>query len=162
MSSDDYPQARIVPIRMLQPDNAEKFLDGLSNIPGIRRVLVHGPGYMKESPKSPRECCTIETPAATRVMISDQNMDMHVLMGDVIIEAIDEHAINTVAQYCEDFFEDFAFQILVGKFMKTKPSLSDYISHHPIQDPYFIGLSDNRPFIEPTIIRQDSSDCSNT
>lgn len=158
MSSEEYPQVRIVPIRMLQPDNAEKFLDGLSSIAGIRRVLVHGPGHLKESSKNPQECCTIEAPAATNVRISNQNMDMHVLMGDVIVEALDERALNTIAQYCEDFFGDFAFQILVGKFIKTAPSLSDYITKNPNTDPYnpyYIGMYDNRPLIQPTLIRQN-------
>jgi len=31
---------------MLKAENTEKFLDGLSYIAGIRRVLIHGPGYV--------------------------------------------------------------------------------------------------------------------
>jgi len=158
MSPDEYPQARIVPIRMLQPENAEKFLDGLTCIPGIRRVLIHGPGYQEHAAQRTENCCVMQTPSNTKVMISDQPVNMHVLMADVIIEALDEHAIDVVAKYCEDFFEDFSFQILIGKFMKTNPSLSDYLMKKPHQDTYFIGLVDNHSVIEPTIIKQPTID----
>jgi methyl-coenzyme M reductase subunit D len=146
---------------MIQPDNAEKFLDGLSYIPGIRRLLVHGPGYQKNTPKKARDFCESPIPTSTEVKISKQNVNMHVLMGDVIIEAFDEKALLNIANYCEEFFESYPFQILEGKFMKTEPSLSDYFSKDPNPDPYFVGLSDYKPHIEPLIIKSDCSDQDN-
>ncbi|PWR75854.1 methyl-coenzyme M reductase operon protein D [Methanospirillum stamsii] len=156
MDSHSYPQCRIVPIRMLQSDNAEKFLDGLSYIAGIRRVLVHGPGYLSKAPEKPSDYYTDQVPSPKMVKISEQDVNMHVLMGDVIVEAVDDKAIDKVADYCEEFFDDFSFQILVGKFIKTEPSLSDYISRDPQYNPYdqfFVGLADYHPPIEPMLIR---------
>ena len=152
MESISYPQCRIVPIRMLEADNAEKFLDGLSYIPGIRRLLVHGPGYVNDTPEKPVTYYEAHIPSSTEVKISEQNVDMHVLMGDVIVEALDEKALQKVAEFCEEFFDGLSFQILEGKFIKTEPSTSDYFSENPKLDPYFVGLSDYKPQIEPILI----------
>ena len=154
MESTSYPQIRIVPIRMLQSDNAEKFLDGLSCIPGIRRILVHGPGHLN-TPEKPEDYYEQQLPSSTEVRIADQSVHIRILLGDVIIEAVDERAVQKIADYCEDFFDDLSFQILVGKFIKTDPSLSDYLHENAKMDPYdqfFIGLSDYHPHIDPTLI----------
>ncbi|PKL60412.1 MAG: hypothetical protein CVV33_02805 [Methanomicrobiales archaeon HGW-Methanomicrobiales-4] len=151
MESTTYPQCRIIPIRMLEADNAEKFLDGLTCIPGIRRLLVHGPGYQK-TPEKSEDYYLPQIPSSTGVKIAQQSINMHVLMGDVLIEALDERAINKIADFCEEFFNDFSYQILVGKFIKNEPSLSDYLSKDPKLDPFFVGLSDCRPQIEPLLI----------
>lgn len=151
MESTTYPQCRIVPIRMLEADNAEKFLDGLSCIPGIRRLLVHGPGYQK-TPEKSEDYYIPQIPSSTEVKIAQQNVTMHVLMGDVLIEALDEKAIQKIADYCDEFFDDLSFQILIGTFIKNEPSLSDYLSKDPTLDPFFVGLSDFNPQIEPSLI----------
>lgn len=160
MESTHYPQCRIVPIRMLQPENAEKFLDGLSYIAGIRRVLVHGPGYLQDNAG---ECCRNQSLVSSDITISEQTVKMQVLMGDVIVEAIDDKAIDKVARYCEDFFETYPFQILEGVFLKTEPSLYDYINPDPRYSPYdsfLIGLSDAHPQIEPMLIKPSYPDVS--
>jgi methyl-coenzyme M reductase subunit D len=162
METTSYPQCRIVPIRMLEAENAEKFLDGLSYIPGIRRLLVHGPGYLNSTPEIPETYYEAHIPSSTDVKISEQNVKMHVLMGDVIIETLDERVIQKIADYCEEFFDDFSFQILEGKFIKTEPSLSDYFSKDPKLDPYFVGLSDYKPQIEPMLIKPSYPDQINT
>ena len=146
---------------MLEADNAEKFLDGLSYIPGIRRLLVHGPGYLNYTPKKPSDYYEVNIPSSTDVKISEQNVKLHVLMGDVIIETLDKKAIQKIADYCEEFFDGLSFQILEGKYIKTEPSLSDYISKDPKLDPYFVGLSDYKPQIEPMLIKPNYPDQEN-
>lgn len=161
MEPESYPQCRIVPIRMLQSDTAEKFLDGIACIPGIRRMLVHGPGYLDKVPCRPRDLCEIGIPAYKEVKISEQPIRMYVLMGDVIIEAFDEKVFDTVADYCTEFFDDFSFQILVGTFLKTEPSLADYLIEKK-QEPELVGMSDYHQGVYPTVIRQDIPEICNT
>jgi methyl-coenzyme M reductase subunit D len=156
MESTIYPQCRIVPIQMLKAKNAEKFLDGLSYIAGIRRVLVHGPGYQKNGIENPCIPCTRSLPSSTLVTISNQPMQMHVLLGDVIVETADEQVIEKVAKYCDEFFDDIAYQILVGTFMKTQASQSDYIRPGVVMDTDLIGLSDTKQSIFPYILPVDN------
>ncbi|WP_319578782.1 methyl-coenzyme M reductase operon protein D [uncultured Methanospirillum sp.] len=156
MESTTYPQCRIVPIQMLKAENAEKFLDGLSYIAGIRRVLVHGPGYQKDGIENPCVPCTRSLPSSTLVTVSKQPMLMHVLMGDVIVEAADEQVIEKVAMYCDEFFDDIAYQILLGKFMKTKASQSDYVRPGVAMDTDLIGLYDTKQSIFPYILPDEN------
>ena len=158
MESQTFPQCKIVPIQMLKPDNAEKFLDGLSCIAGIRRLLVNGPGYVKEAAAvNPFMPCSSSLPPYAEVRISDLAIRMHVLMGDVVVEAVDEQVLETVTQYCSDFFDDIGFQILVGTFIKTENSLSDYIQKEAISDKDLIGLSDFKHRIDPAILPLDAT-----
>lgn len=164
MDSLSYPQIRIVPLRMLEAENAEKFLDGLSYIAGIRRILVHGPGYHK-SPLRPGDLDSWRVPVSTTVTISEQQVPLHVLMGDVVVEALDEKALFRIAGYCEEFFDDMPFQILSGKYLKTEPSLSDFLGDGPRSDPYdpfFIGLSDAGEKIYPSVIAPSYPDAANS
>ncbi|MDD1727533.1 MAG: methyl-coenzyme M reductase operon protein D [Methanospirillum sp.] len=156
MESQSYPQCRIIPLQMLRADNAEKFLDGLSYIPGIRRMLVHGPGFSSENPKDHFKDKKTPLPVLSDVKISDQNVQMRVMMGDVIVEAADESVIEKVADFCIEFLQDMPVQILVGKFIKTEASLSDYLEKIPESDNDLIGLSDYKQRIDPVIINQDS------
>ncbi|MDD1729249.1 MAG: methyl-coenzyme M reductase operon protein D, partial [Methanospirillum sp.] len=68
----------------------------------------------------------------------------------------DESVIEKVADFSVEFLEGMSVQILVGKFMKTKASLSDYLLKTPETDNDLIGLSDYKQRIDPVIINQDS------
>jgi len=137
---------------MLKSENAEKFLDGLSYIAGIRRVLVHGPGYLREGRENPCIPCSRSLPSSTLVNVSNQPMQMHVLMGDVVVETLDDQVIEKIAEYCNEFFDDIAYQILVGKFMKTQASQSDFVRPEILMDSDLIGLSDSKQSIFPYVL----------
>ena len=143
---------------MLQPGNTEKFLDGLSIIPGVRRVLVHGPGHVMRSDCYDRSVCTPQLPRYAEVNIANHDVKLHVLTGDVIVETVDETVFDTVSDFCSYFFDDIAYQIFVGKFMKSSPTLSDYLNKRTVSDTDFIGLSDSREGINPVVIRIDKID----
>jgi methyl-coenzyme M reductase subunit D len=162
MKDQIHPQCRIVPIRMLQAESAAAFLSGLSQIPGIRRLIVHGPAFSADIPGSSLNSCEIQPPDFTRVQIADQDVDLHVLMADVILETIHEEVIDRVAEYCTDFFGDKVFQILVGRFMKTDLSLADYISGGSEIEKELVGLTDNKERIETVFIATGSPDLVTT
>jgi methyl-coenzyme M reductase subunit D len=156
MDTPFHPQCRIVPIRMLHAERAAPFLEGLSTIPGVRRMLIHGPAFSADLPGKTVESCEIQPPEYTEVTIGDQIVNMHVLMGDVTVETIDEEAIDQVSSYCKKFFSDFPFQILVGQFMKTKPSLSDYIRNCSSPEDMLIGMADYHEKIETAYLPKQS------
>jgi methyl-coenzyme M reductase subunit D len=158
MKTSTPPQCRIVPIRMLHPENAAQFLEGLSYIPGIQRMLVHGPTHYADLPGGTQNSCEIQPPEYAEVTIMDQVVNMHVLMGDVIVEVTSDEVIEKVAAYCKEFFENFPYQILIGKFIKTEPSLSDFIKNGPEPERILIGMSDYQNHIETVMILGDSSD----
>ncbi|WP_319578797.1 methyl-coenzyme M reductase operon protein D [uncultured Methanospirillum sp.] len=155
MDDSFHPQCRIVPIRMLHPDHAGPFIEGLSRIQGVRRMLVHGPAFASDHPGKTVHSCEIQPPEFTGVAIGDQIVDMHVLMADLTVEAINEETIDRIGIYCEEFFTDLPYQILVGKFLKTKPSLSDYIRDGQDPERLLLGLTDSHERIETAYLSGD-------
>jgi methyl-coenzyme M reductase subunit D len=164
MDLKPYPQCKIVPIRMLEPDNAEKFLDGLSCIPGIRRMLVQGPGYYSNpwTHEVSEEHQESRLPLHTDVKIANHDVKMYVLTGSVVVEAEYKPVLDKVGEYCSEFFEDLSFQILTGTFIKPILSTSNYVEGNPNTDNYLIGLSDHRDGIEPYMIQVDDPSQCNT
>jgi len=82
-------------------------------------------------------------------------------MGDVIVETVDDQVIERIADYCLEFFDDLAVQILVGKFIKTEASQSDFVKKGSMQDKDLIGLSDYKQTIDPFILRIDAEEQCN-
>ena len=143
---------------MLCQENAAQFLEGLSYIPGIQRMLVHGPAHYGDLPGGTQNSCEIQPPEYAEVTIVDQVVNMHVLMGDVIVEVASDEVIEKVTAYCKEFFEDFPYQILIGKFIKTEPSLSDFIKNGPEPERILMGMSDYHDRIETVMISSDIPD----
>lgn len=140
---------------MLHPDHAGPFIEGLSRIQGVRRMLVHGPAFASDHTGKTVHSCEIQPPEFTGVAIGDQIVDMHVLMADLTVEAINEETIDRIGIYCEEFFTDLPYQILVGKFLKTKPSLSDYIRDGQDPERLLLGLTDSHERIETAYLSGD-------
>jgi methyl-coenzyme M reductase subunit D len=137
---------------MLSAEKTAKFLDGLVTIPGIRRMLIHGPGYSTDLPGGSEYSCKIQPPDFFPVHISDQQICIHVLMGDLVIETFDEEVIEDIAEYCVEFFYGMTFQIMIGQFIKPALSLADYMRNFQEPDEDLVGLSDCQERIEPAII----------
>ncbi|HWQ63876.1 MAG TPA: methyl-coenzyme M reductase operon protein D, partial [Methanospirillum sp.] len=157
MDNSFHPQCRIVPIRMLHPDHAASFIEGISKIQGVRRMLVHGPAFASGHPGRTVHSCEIQPPEFTGVEIGDQVVDMHVLMADLTVETNDEATIDSIGVYCQEFFTDLPFQILVGTFLKTKPSLSDYIRDGQDHEQLLLGMTDSHERIETAYLSGDTT-----
>lgn len=140
---------------MLQPDHAASFIEGISKIKGVRRMLVHGPAFASGHLGRTVHSCEIQPPEFTGVEIGDQVVDIHVLMADLTVETTDEATIDRIGVYCQEFFTNLPFQILVGAFLKTKPSLSDYIRNVQEHEQILLGLTDSHERIETAYLSVD-------
>jgi len=49
MMNATFPRARIVPLRVLKPETAERLLAMLAGASGIRRMVIHGPNATQRS-----------------------------------------------------------------------------------------------------------------
>lgn len=139
---------------MLRAKTSERFLNGIVAIPGIKRMVIRGPGCCADIPGPSEESCRIQPPDFEPVTIADQTIPMHVLMGDLIIEPHDDEVIEDIAEYCVDFFDGHTFQIMIGEFIKPAPSGSDYIRRSDQFPRSLVGLSDHRNSIAPSYLNQ--------
>ena len=155
MTNATFPQARIVPIRMLKPETTERLLNMLAGIAGIRRMMIHGPGLPKTVPYGPAR--GIPNPHSDRsaIHVGDAEIALSLQAGEVILEVEDATVIEEIRSLCDGFFTEFPYRLQEGRFMKTAPTLVDYAKYGPDADTTFIGLADPRNGEGPVIIRRD-------
>lgn len=153
MTEATYPQCRIVPLRMLKPDTAERLLNRIVKVAGIRKILINGPRLPEKVPYGPAR--GEPNPHSDRAVIhvGDNDVQLQVQVGTVILEVEDEGIIQDIRQACDEIFTKFSYSIQEGKFMKTSPTLTDYAKYGPDADESVIGLVDPRMKKGPQILQ---------
>jgi methyl-coenzyme M reductase subunit D len=155
MMNAPFPQVRIVPIRMLKPDTAERLLNGLAAIPGIRRVMIHGPGLPKKVPYGPARGSPNPHSDRKAIRVGDAEIALRIQVGEIILEVEDASVIEEIRSLCDGFFTEFSYRLQEGRFMKTAPTLVDYAKYGPDADTSLIGLADPRSGEGPVIVRTE-------
>ncbi len=155
MMNATFPQVRIVPLRMLKPETAERLLNMLAGIAGIRRMMIHGPGLPKKVPYGPARGSPNPHPDRRAIHVGDAEIALRIAAGEVILEVEDVSVIEEIRSLCDGFFTGFSYQLQEGRFMKTAPTLVDYAKYGPCADTMFIGLADPRNGEGPVLIRTE-------
>ena len=150
----DYPQCRITPLRMLKPDSAELLLNEIVKIPGIRRMTINGPNLPRTVPYGPARGKPNPNSNRRVITVGGSEFELHVQVGTMILEVLDDGVIEKIRALCDRFFTKFPYQLQTGKkFMKTQPTTADYAKYGPNVDPRLLGLSDPRNKEGPVIIQ---------
>ncbi|WP_317295310.1 methyl-coenzyme M reductase operon protein D [Methanoculleus nereidis] len=144
-----------MPTRMLKPETAERLLNMLAGIAGIRRMMIHGPGLPKLVPYGPARGSPNPHSDRKAIRVADAEIALRVQVGMVILEVEDASAIEEIRSLCDAFFTKFPYQLQEGRFMKTAPTLVDYAKYGPDADTTLIGLADPRNGEGPVIIRME-------
>ncbi|WP_214019395.1 methyl-coenzyme M reductase operon protein D [Methanoculleus sp.] len=155
MTNAAFPQVRIVPIRMLKPRTAERLLNMLAGITGIRRMMIHGPGLPKIVPYGPARGSPNPHSDRRAIHVGDAEIALSLQVGEVILEVEDASVIEEIRSLCDGFFVKFPYRLQEGRFMKTAPTLVDYAKYGPDADTTLIGLADPRNGESPVIIRTE-------
>ncbi len=153
MTQSQYPQCRAVPLRMLSPVTAEKFLNEVVKVQGIRRMTINGPSLPALVPYGPARGKPNENSNRRAIKVGNAEMELRVQVGMVIFEVEDKTVIEKIRKVAEDFFKDFPCRVQEGRFMKTSPTVSDYCKYGPETDESVLGLSDPRKKDGPVIIQ---------
>jgi methyl-coenzyme M reductase subunit D len=155
MMNATFPQVRVVPTRMLKPETAERLLNMLAGIAGIRRMMIHGPGLPKLVPYGPARGSPNPHSDRRAIHVGDAEVALSLRVGEVILEVEDASVIEDIRSHCDAFFTKFPYQLQEGRFMKTAPTLVDYAKYGPDADTTLIGLADPRNGEGPVIIRME-------
>ncbi|EHQ36919.1 methyl-coenzyme M reductase operon protein D [Methanoplanus limicola] len=139
-----YPQCRVVPLRMLSPDTTEIFLDKVVKVKGIRRMTINGPSLPKTVPYGPARGKPNPNTNRRTIQVGDSEVELRVQAGMFVFELEDEGVTENIRAVCDEVFTKFPYQLQVGKYMKTSPTLSDYCKYGPDADEKMVGLSDPR------------------
>ncbi len=155
MTEAIYPQCRIVPARFLRPETVEKLLNRLVAVGGIRRMALNGPSLPATVPYGPAKGQPNPHPDRKVIRVGDQDVQLQVQVGTIVLELFDESYIPEIQEGCDEVFGGmkFSYTLQEGRFMKTKPTLSDYARYGPDADERVLGLVDPRRKEGPTIIQ---------
>lgn len=148
----DYPQCRIVPMRMLGPDTTKRLLEQIVVVPGIRRMLLNGQNIPLLVPYGPARGTENKTNLRKTIEVAGNAIDLHVQVGTITLEVENRKVIDRFRNICDAFFVDFPYYIQEGKFMKTQPTVVDYARYGPSADRNVIGLVDPKRKEKPTLI----------
>ena len=117
-------QIEVFPQRLLNMDSAQKLLNELNEIDGIRRMVVHGPRLPKDDPADLLE--GKYNASETRYLnIMGEQVPLSVQVGRVWIEIDSPGVVEKVREACEKALP-MPFEINEGKYIRTAKSMTDY------------------------------------
>lgn len=109
----------IFPHRLLNIDTAERLLNDLDSIDGIKRMVIHGPRL----PPAKNE------DTETRTMnIKGEEVLIQVQPGRILLEIETEDVIKDVREKCEVHLS-FGYNIHVGRFIRKQKTVTDQIKY---------------------------------
>jgi len=125
----------IFPHRLLSADTAEKLLNELDDVQGVKTMVVHGP---KLPPKE------VKHPDRRTIKVKDEELDLQVKPGRILLEIEDEETIDNVKKVCRDILP-FGFNVHVGTFIRKEKTVTDKIKYGDDLDKVpsqLVGLTD--------------------
>ncbi|MDD1671936.1 MAG: methyl-coenzyme M reductase operon protein D [Methanomicrobiales archaeon] len=153
MTEATYPQCRIVPARLLNPSTVERLLNGIFATGKIRRMVLNGPNLPAEVPYGPAKGLPNPHEGRKTIKVADEDVQLQVQVGVVILELMDEAAIEDLKEVCDRVFTDFSYSIQKGRYMKSQMTLTDYAKYGPGMEKDLLGMADPRSKGCPIIIQ---------
>jgi methyl-coenzyme M reductase subunit D len=123
--SNKLKQVKIFPQRLLQPETAEKLLNELDQVKGVIRMLISGKNLPRKITCGPGTGRDVNHPDRIIINVSGCAFELHVIVGEVLVEVEDESAVEELRKACERALP-FSFEMKRGYFIKSKPTLTDF------------------------------------
>jgi len=118
-------QIKIFPQRLLQPQTAEKLLNEIDQVKGVIRMLIGGKNLPRKVTCGPGTGADVNHPNMEVIHVGDCAFELHVMVGEVVVELEDESAKEELKKACERALP-FSFEFKEGHFIKKKATLTDY------------------------------------
>jgi methyl-coenzyme M reductase subunit D len=153
MTEAKYPQVRIAPERLLNPETVERLLNIIVKSAGIRRIVLNGQRLPAVVPYGPgRNACNPHSMRQT-IKVGSEEIALQVHVGTILLEIENRDVIPALKAACEEVFTKFTYRLQEGRYMKTEPSLSDYAKYGPNADKSIIGMADPKNKTGPVILQ---------
>lgn len=125
----------IFPHRLLGAHTTERLLNDLEDIESIKRMVIHGARLPSASE---------EHPDRRTITIRDEEIDLQVKTGRILLEIDSEEAIEDVKEVCENIL-NFGFNVHIGTFIRYQKTVTDGIKYGDQLDQIpeeMVGLTD--------------------
>lgn len=153
MTDAIYPQVRIVPERLMNPDRVEKLMNLIATIEGVRRILLNGQRLPATVPYGPARGMENPHPMRKTITVGNQELELQVHVGTILLELENRDALPAIRAACDEVFSDLSYSMKEGRFMKSEPSLADYAKFGPDADKNIIGMADPKSKTGPVILQ---------
>jgi methyl-coenzyme M reductase subunit D len=153
MTDAIYPQVRIVPQRLMNPERVERLMNLIIAAGGVRRMLMNGQSLPSCIPYGPARGVPNPHDLRRTIRIGDQDIELQVHVGTIILELESRDAIPAIRAACDLVFTEFPYQFQEGRFMKTEATLTDYAKYGPGADKDIIGMADPKSRSGPIILQ---------
>ncbi|BDC35445.1 MAG: methyl-coenzyme M reductase operon protein D [Candidatus Methanoliparum thermophilum] len=137
MSITDLPsiQIEIIPQRLLGASSAEKVLNTLAELKGVKRIAIQGP-------RLPGEVSYQGVSTDRReIQVGGIVFEIKIALGRIMLELESETILKDVENIVNTVIPCKA-SIRKGKFFRDKMTVSDYAKYGIIKDERIIGLVD--------------------
>lgn len=118
-------QIRIFPQRLLQAATAERVLNEIDKVEGVIRMLINGKSLPRKVTCGPGTGSDVNHPDRKIIHVGDCALELHIIVGEILVEVRDEDAVESVRKACERGLP-FPFEFKQGHFIKRRPTLTDY------------------------------------
>lgn len=123
--TDKSIQIKVFPKRLLQPKTAEKLLNEIDKVDGVIRMLISGKNLPRKVTCGPGTGTDVNHPNMEIIHVGNCAFELHVMVGEVVVEVEDEKAKEELKKACERALP-FSFEFKQGFFIKKKATLTDY------------------------------------
>lgn len=155
MTQSVYTQLRIVPSRFLNPDTVESLLARITDMGGIRRMILNGPSLPATVPYGPARGAPNPTSFRRTIILCGEEYLLQVHVGTILLELESAELIPRVKEICDEIFSDkFPYSILEGTFMRSGTmTTTDYAKYGIVDDERILGMSDPKSKQRPVILQ---------
>lgn len=149
-------QVEIIPSRYLTPATAQRLLNEIYEMGGVKRIMIHGPNLPKSVPYGPGKGIPIEENRDLLIEVGGQVFELSVQAGRIRLELESEEYLSGLKAACERALP-FSFQIKQGKFFRDRMTVSDYAKFGEVEDKRILGLIDPKAKKSKLAILSDES-----
>lgn len=153
MTDAIYPQVRVAPVRLLNPETVEELLNHLACMEGIRRILLKGQNLPAVVPYGPARGVVNPHSMRRTITVLGEQLELSTHVGTIDMELESIEALPAIRAACDQVFTRFPYTIREGRFMKTQPTVSDYAKYGPNADELLLGLADPKSRKRPVILQ---------
>jgi methyl-coenzyme M reductase subunit D len=140
-NTEDSIQIEIFPSRILSPETAQKLIAEIYRVDGVIRVMVQGNRLPDKVSAGPGTGQKVEHPLRKPIQIGDQVIELKIFVGRIRVELSNAEAKEQIREVCEKLLP-FSFEFREGHFLRTKPTVTDYVKLGPNADPRLLGMVD--------------------
>ena len=154
MTEESYPQLRITPSRLLNPETTEFLLEKIFAIGGVRRMILNGPNLPVAVPFGPARGIPNQNSYRRVIKVCGEDYNLHVHVGAILLELETDNVIPAIKEACASVFSDkFPYGITQGKFMRSNFTTTDYAKYGIVDDARILGMSDPKSKQRPVILQ---------